>query len=352
MTAVLCDALIKSPAPLARPGHDNGGISSDASQTLLAPEALAFAAQVRLAQRSLVKDKSYRATPVGAEVGRFLRKLRWEESTQNTLDTYEIVLARLAYDHAHYQGLDEFTTEGVRDFLDDHWGEAAPATRRNRLAIVKSFFRWAVEERGLGETPADRIKPPRQATVDRQAYAPNLLEQLRRAQPSLRDQICVQLLSRLALRKNELRLLRVRDFDLGKGTFLVHGKGGKVAVMPIAFEDLRTDLELHLIGRDPDEYLLYPRSDTSRPMDQATVHRWFKKALERAGLPVSIKLHEMRHSAADNLWRRSGNLMLAQQLLRHSSVGTTQAYLHPTRDDLADALASLQVVRFDNPETA
>jgi site-specific recombinase XerD len=44
--------------------------------------------------------------------------------------------------------------------------------------------------------------------------------------------------------------------------------------------------------------------------------------------------------------------MLAKQLLRHESVATTQAYLHPTRDDLADALARLQVVRSEEGETA
>lgn len=64
-----------------------------------------------------------------------------------------------------------------------------------------------------------------------------------------------------------------------------------------------------------------------------------------------MKLHELRHSAADNLWRASGNLMLAQQLLRHESVATTQAYLHPTRDDLAEALARLQVVRSADPQS-
>jgi hypothetical protein len=39
------------------------------------------------------------------------------------------------------------------------------------------------------------------------------------------------------------------------------------------------------------------------------------------------------------------DLLLAQQLLRHESVATTQAYLHPTRDDLSDALASLKLWR-------
>ena len=37
--------------------------------------------------------------------------------------------------------------------------------------------------------------------------------------------------------------------------------------------------------------------------------------------------------------------MLAQQLLRHESVATTQAYLHPSREDLTTGLAQIQVVR-------
>jgi len=115
--------------------------------------------------------------------------------------------------------------------------------------------------------------------------------------------------------------------------------------MPLGFAQLKTDLELHLIGRDLDEYLLYPKNRRHEPMDPASVHRWFKTCLERAGLPATVKLHELRHSAADNLWRATGNLLLAQQLLRHESVATTQTYLHPNRDDLAAALGSLEVVR-------
>jgi site-specific recombinase XerD len=79
-------------------------------------------------------------------------------------------------------------------------------------------------------------------------------------------------------------------------------------------------------------------------MDPASLHRWFKLCLKRAGLPETAKIHEMRHSAADNLWRQSGNMLLAQQLLRHESVATTQAYLHPNRDDLDAALGRLDDV--------
>ena len=72
------------------------------------------------------------------------------------------------------------------------------------------------------------------------------------------------------------------------------------------------------------------------------VHTWFKRALRAAGLPETIKMHEMRHSAADNLWRETGDIVHAKQLLRHKSVGTTEAYLHPSLDDLTAVLRRME----------
>ncbi len=299
-----------------------------------------------------MKDKSYRVSFVGGEVGRYLRALKWADSPKNTLDSYETTLSRLAVDFAHYTSLDEFEIDAVRDFLEYHWGDDAAATRANRLSAVRSFFNWAVDEGRMAQNPIVKLKGPKVRNRERQAYKPDAIHALIVAQPSLRDQIALQLLGRLALRKNELRLLKLRDFDLARGTVIVHGKGGKQVIMPLGFEQLKKDLELYLIGRRPDEYLLYPKNHPDRPMDPASVHRWFKQALGRAGLPATVKLHELRHSAADNLWRETGNLMLAQQLLRHTSVATTQTYLHPNRDDLAAALANLEGVRSERPPSA
>jgi hypothetical protein len=39
-------------------------------------------------------------------------------------------------------------------------------------------------------------------------------------------------------------------------------------------------------------------------------------------------------------------------LLRHESVATTQGYLHPSRDDLANALTRLEVVKLDSQSGA
>jgi site-specific recombinase XerD len=85
--------------------------------------------------------------------------------------------------------------------------------------------------------------------------------------------------------------------------------------------------------------------------DPASVHRWFKACLKRAGLPATVQIHELRHSAADTLWRDTGDLVLAQQLLRHESPATTATYLHPSRDDLAQALRDIESLTRHGGET-
>lgn len=302
------------------------------------------ASMMRELERIAVKDKTYRQTPIGYQAARFLRSLRWADASENTLESYELPLVWLARDHADFDGLERFCepggTEYLREFLDRHWSEAAPATKAHRVKVLRSFFAWAVTEGVIAFNPALAIRMPKARKTDRLAYKRGLLLRLITAQPSLRDQCALQFLGRMALRKDELRRLRIRDIDLARDLITVHGKGSKVVVLPLALSSLRDDLYLHVQGdeRKPDEYLLHPRSHPTRMMDPSTVHRWFKRCLERADLPATIEPHELRHSAADELWRETGNIVLAQQLLRHESVGTTQDYLHPTREDLAAGL--------------
>ena len=294
-----------------------------------------------------LKDKSYRRSLIGQQVGRFLRALRWADYSELTV---EATLSRLAVDHDDFDGVGGFCTpvgtEYLRDFLDRHWATSAAATRARHLAAVKSFCGWAMGEGLIEWNPAASIKPPkgRGGRHERIAYGIATLYRLVTRQPTLRDQVGTQLLCRMGLRKNELRVLQLGEIDLTRSLIVVHGKGGNVAVMPLGIPSLTEDLRLYLQERgpyQPDEYLLYPRSRKREPMDPASVHRWFKRCLERAGLSPTIKTHEMRHSAADHLWRAEGDAVKAQQLLRHASIATTQAYLHPTREDLAQALARL-----------
>jgi integrase/recombinase XerD len=306
---------------------------------------------IRELERRAVKDKSYQQSPVGREVMRYLRALRWQESSPHTLDSYESVLAKLAIRHADFASLETFAspvgTDYLREFLDLHWGDLSPATRRQRLAVLRSFFSWAMIEQKIGYDPTRAIKPPKEGGRIRQAHTEKVIRQLVQGQESLRDEVLLLLMARRALRKNDVRMLRARDCDLPRDLIaLRHVKGGGEVLIPIEDAEISRLLYLVIVGerRDPDEYLLYPKNDPFRPMDSSNVHRWFKACLERAGLP-DFEMHELRHTAADDLWRRTGNLVLAQQLLRHKSIETTRRYLHPSEHDLRSGLRLVAAAR-------
>ena len=132
--------------------------------------------------------------------------------------------------------------------------------------------------------------------------------------------------------------------------------------MPVVTVGLRLLLDSHWAARladgSIDEYLMYPQKwgprkdpdgapvglnweDRHRPLQATAMHRWWKRKLAAAGLPHTRKMHEMRHTAATDMLRSSGNLELTRQMLGHADIKTTAGYAHLDMDDLAEALRLL-----------
>ena len=138
-------------------------------------ENLTLAEAARI-MRDAVKDRSYRATPLGLEVAKYYRwkKNEWG-ATATTLRDYEAPLALLALDHADLE-LQDFEppigTERLREFWDLHWADRSPRTRAKILSILRDFFGWAVNERKDGpSTSGSSTATPRRPCGLRSAEA-------------------------------------------------------------------------------------------------------------------------------------------------------------------------------------
>jgi integrase len=333
---------VKGPAPLVRPGprHRRSKLPCKPDLTNDTPPGLLL----RLLTEQLeaaVKDKSYQRTPIGQQVRDFLDVLHDDGKPRTTLDTYERPLAWLALEFEDLPGVAAFCCpEGLRylrDFRRRRFGDTSTETQRTYTAALRSFGNWAEDEGLAPYNPFRKLKLPRSKQTLRVAHESGEMQQLLSRQNSLRDEAALGLFIALGLRKNDVRTLRIRDIDLSRRyVYLRHRKGGQVIALPIEYPWLEQSLYLHFQGdsRYPAEYLLYPKKDRMRPMDPSTLHRWFKHCLERADLPA-FPLHELRHTAADEIFRRNGgNLVAAQMLLGHKNIETTRRYLHPSDDDL------------------
>lgn len=236
------------------------------------------------------------------------------------------------------------------------WGNSSPGTRRKVLSVFSSFFRWAARFDRVGANPMDRIDRPRRKRAERHSHSSAKIKTLIAAQPHLRDRVCLALMARLALRKNEVRLLRWKDADLERGELRVRGKGNQAADVPIVYDDLRADLArlaLEMVA-EPNHYVLFPirwgnaranpnlrgvvREHRHRPMQPSTMHRWFKRCLVTAGV-ADFPMHELRHSAGDEFRRAGNDLELTRVFMRHPSISTTSDYyMHSDRQELVEAM--------------
>jgi site-specific recombinase XerD len=342
---------------------------------------LTLAAAARM-MREAVKDRSYRATPLGLEVARYYRwkKNEWG-ATADTLRDYEASLARLALFFADL-GLDDFAppigTDRLRECWEYHWGDRAPRTRKKIRSAWVDFFEWAVRERGLHGNPARPLSIPKVRDTPIETFLPSIVQTIIGSQTYPADWLLADLVVRYGVRRSGLVNARRRDFDLERRLFTCRTKGGRIYEIPIVDDGfwLRLgELELEAQLR-PDHWILY-RQDTRRmkvPLDQATeivqvgpertgyaqvvrrshdreptpkvAHlRWYgiltNAGLVAKGTTGGMNMHRGRHTSATALMRDSHDLKLTQNLLGHLDIRSTAKYAQLDTHDLAQALTEL-----------
>jgi integrase/recombinase XerC len=316
--------------------------------------------------REALKDKSYRSTPLGLEVARYIRWKRNEwGAAKDTIRDYEPILARLALFFSDLELKDleaPVGAERLRECMDFHWGELSGRTRAKVRSVWVDFFDWAVREgRGIHGNPARILASPKKRGVKREPFGKSMVDKVLASQDYLGDKLGVMLILLYGLRRAEIAGVRFRDFDFERRTLVLTGKGGKVRTIPIVEEAFWRDLgalELELGGHDAilDWFPVCPRRKVGmRTYYQhhhgfvpRSVHRWWYARLEAAGIVdegvvAGFGMHRGRHTVASDILRRTGNLTAAQELLGHADIGTTRdSYASFDTSDLARVLHSMR----------
>jgi len=80
-------------------------------------------------------------------------------------------------------------------------------------------------------------------------------------------------------------------------------------------------------------------------LDPKAIHNAFKKVLVKAGLPKSIRPHDLRHANASFLLRQGVPLLTVSRMLGHSTIATTaDTYAHLAPGMPKDAAAKMDIL--------
>jgi integrase/recombinase XerC len=202
------------------------------------------------------------------------------------------------------------------------------------LAAIRSFYRFLERRHGLANARLSlvrgpKLKRPLPRPVSETAARALIAEaQTDGAQAWIgaRDAALITLLYAAGLRISEALALTGADRPLPE-TLRVHGKGGKVRLVPLlaaAREAVERYAALCPFALTEDAPLF--RAARGGALSPRMAQALMQHLRGRLGLASSATPHALRHAFATHLLANGGDLRAIQELLGHESLSTTQGY--------------------------
>ncbi len=243
---------------------------------------------------------------------------------------------------------EEIDLLAIRSYLSHLYRGHKKSSLARKLAALRSFFRYLVDEGVLKKSPAEVVATPKQEK-NLPAFLPvdEAFVLVGAPNPSTpwgaRDRAMLETLYSCGIRVSELVGLSDGDVDFHLGIARVTGKGSKERVVPIGSKAVEA-LQAYLPQRDE---VLAQRKRTGTPvplfinprgtrLSTRSVARVLQKHVAQSGLLRKISPHALRHTFATHLLDAGADLRAIQEMLGHVSLSTTQRYTHVSVDKLME----------------
>ncbi|MDR0654059.1 MAG: tyrosine-type recombinase/integrase [Synergistaceae bacterium] len=274
-------------------------------------------------------------------IGGFLEYMRFErDASPNTVKAYENDLRSWKkFCDETGQKLYPVSVGAVSRYITRLAAEGMSASTRNRKAATLASFAKYLAYDGRTDSVAKIPLPQRKKTLP-QVMTEGEINRLIDADTDGgalegRDRTMIEMVYDCGLRASELVSIKLSDISESGGVMYVRGKGRKERVLPYvgalkeAVGKYISEIRPKLCA-SPDVsggFLFVSRN--GRRMNRQDLWNILRKRGSRAGISRNrLHPHVLRHSFATHLQRRGMDLRTLQELLGHSSIATTEKYIH------------------------
>lgn len=245
----------------------------------------------------------------------------------------------------------------------------APRTIKYIHTTISQALDQAVKDGDLPRSVAANVRTPKLERKEMRPLTPEEVGRLRAAASGDRLSALWTLAAYVGCREGELLGLKWTDFDWERATITIQrtlvrvGNGAPEYGDPKTRAGLRTlplpraalsalrehrdrqVFERRRLGEDYTDYGLVFGSHTGTPLLARNVIRAFKALLERVGLPRTIRVHDLRHTAATAMLASGTDIATTARVLGHASPQVTATvYAHVLPRATAEAMERLEGV--------
>lgn len=283
--------------------------------------------------------------------------------SENTLRAYRIdtdqFISYLKRRHLEAIPCCELTKDDVQEYVKELIASYATRTCKRKIACIKAFFNYLEFEDIIPINPFRKVRiklnEPKELpkTIQKQEISKQLRYVYSKAHQartqykmfySTRMVACYELLIGTGLRVGELCSLQADAIDLDNLTIRILGKGRKERIVYLTSQQIvdamRSYSQLKQTYKISSEYF-FTNLNGSR-MKEETVRRIVHQ-VSKAVSHKKITPHMFRHTFATTLLEKNMDISFIQVLLGHSSIKTTQIYLHLSNATIRSALMSAKL---------
>ncbi len=261
------------------------------------------------------------------------------ELNKHTLKAYRIDLRQ----YLSFVRDDAFVKAKIEEYITELHRRYKQKTVKRKIASVKAFYKYLEEEELIdGPNPFGRIRVKFKEKETLPRIIPRneierllnfMYQQMGRSSEVgdlFRDLSVVELFFATGARVYEVSNLKKQDVDLNGGVIRIMGKGGRERYVQIGNPDVLKLLKKYYKSNqaeiDKSGCFFVNRRGTR--FTEQSIRNMIKKYVRMAGISIHITPHMFRHSVATYLLEEGVDVMYIQKILGHSSIKTTQIYLH------------------------
>jgi len=276
-----------------------------------------------------------------------------KELDQKTLKAYRIDL------HQYFEcvSADEPDKRKIEEYITRLHKDYKQKTVKRKIASIKAFYNFLEETEVIAENPFRKIKVRFKETITLPRIIPREeIEQLLNymyqclnendttsRKYMLRDVAVIEVFFATGARIYEISNIRKESMILNTGLIKFMGKGGKERYVQISNASILEILKKYYDENEQEikksgYFFVNNRGDR---YTEQSIRLMLKKYTKQAGLERNITPHMFRHSFATYLIEEGVDVSCVQQILGHSSIKTTQIYIHIAAKKQAEILKEM-----------
>ena len=284
-------------------------------------------------------------------IERFVTQLEADGRAESTIaqrHRHVALLARWWADVRPCAPVSHITHEDVAAFLSSPVARHAAgggARKESTLNIVRAslrvFFTYLHGAAYIQDDPGRVIRRAFCGRPEPRALSDTERERFLRALDAAetdaerRDAVMFRTMLRTGIRLASALTLEMDDIDFDAGEIRLRAAKGNRSDSVVMPEDVAELLRTHLSDRTNGSVFT---SSTGKPLSSRHVQRRFQSLIKKAGITRRVTPHSLRHSFGLEIYKRTGDLLVVQQAMRHRSIQSTLAYARADRERVRRAI--------------